>query len=146
MFLYQFSWSFAFLLTALFASISSAVAELRVAPVEVILDRPESRQQLLVSFEPESRVRDLTRRSRYSVADSRVVVVDRAGLVEPLSEGRTEILVTADEGQQTVPVEVTGLSVPRPVSFQNEVIPILTKAGCNSGGCHGKAEGQTVSS
>lgn len=31
---------------------------------------------------------------------------------------------------------------PRPVSFCNEVVPLLTKAGCNSGGCHGKAEGQ----
>lgn len=28
------------------------------------------------------------------------------------------------------------------VSFQHEVVPILTKLGCNSGGCHGKAEGQ----
>jgi hypothetical protein len=28
------------------------------------------------------------------------------------------------------------------VSFRDEVIPILSKSGCNSGGCHGKAEGQ----
>jgi hypothetical protein len=28
------------------------------------------------------------------------------------------------------------------VSFVNEVVPILTRLGCNSGGCHGKAEGQ----
>jgi len=30
----------------------------------------------------------------------------------------------------------------RPVSFLNEVVPLLTKLGCNSGGCHGKASGQ----
>ena len=28
------------------------------------------------------------------------------------------------------------------ISFRREIIPILKKAGCNSGGCHGKAEGQ----
>lgn len=41
-----------------------------------------------------------------------------------------------------VPLEVTGLAKPRPISFDNDVIPILTKATCNAGGCHGKAEGQ----
>lgn len=29
-----------------------------------------------------------------------------------------------------------------PVRFQTDVIPILTKLSCNSGGCHGKATGQ----
>src|SRR5262249_9289516 len=30
----------------------------------------------------------------------------------------------------------------QPIAFEQQIIPILTKAGCNSGGCHGKAEGQ----
>ncbi|MGE0607050.1 MAG: DUF1549 and DUF1553 domain-containing protein [Pirellulales bacterium] len=30
----------------------------------------------------------------------------------------------------------------RPVYFQTDVVPLLTKLGCNSGGCHGKATGQ----
>jgi len=29
-----------------------------------------------------------------------------------------------------------------PVSFRYDVVPILTKYGCNGGGCHGKMEGQ----
>src|SRR6059058_5738924 len=29
-----------------------------------------------------------------------------------------------------------------PVSFELDVIPILTRAGCNMGACHGKARGQ----
>jgi hypothetical protein len=29
-----------------------------------------------------------------------------------------------------------------PVDFQNEIQPILSRHGCNSGGCHGKASGQ----
>jgi hypothetical protein len=31
---------------------------------------------------------------------------------------------------------------PTPINFATEVVPTLTKLGCNSGGCHGKAEGQ----
>jgi hypothetical protein len=31
---------------------------------------------------------------------------------------------------------------PAPVDFDNQIIPILTKAGCNSGACHGSAAGR----
>lgn len=31
---------------------------------------------------------------------------------------------------------------PKAVDFQNEIQPILSRHGCNSGGCHGKASGQ----
>lgn len=30
----------------------------------------------------------------------------------------------------------------RPLNFTNDIVPIFTKAGCNAGGCHGKASGQ----
>ncbi len=30
----------------------------------------------------------------------------------------------------------------RPLKFANDIVPILTKGGCNGGGCHGKASGQ----
>ncbi|MBL8830697.1 MAG: S-layer protein, partial [Planctomycetaceae bacterium] len=33
----------------------------------------------------------------------------------------------------------TSLAAERPVSFVNEVVPLLTKAGCNIGVCHAKA-------
>jgi hypothetical protein len=31
---------------------------------------------------------------------------------------------------------------PRRLNFANDIVPILTKGSCNSGGCHGKASGQ----
>ncbi|MCA9132845.1 MAG: DUF1553 domain-containing protein [Planctomycetales bacterium] len=34
------------------------------------------------------------------------------------------------------------LAAQRPVSFELDVQPVLTKAGCNSGACHGKQRGQ----
>ncbi|MCB1226480.1 MAG: DUF1553 domain-containing protein, partial [Verrucomicrobiales bacterium] len=33
-----------------------------------------------------------------------------------------------------------GAETPRPASFVNNVMPILTKAGCNAGACHAKAD------
>lgn len=42
------------------------------------------------------------------------------------------------------PAVVHGEDAPRKtaVDFQNEIQPILSRHGCNSGGCHGKASGQ----
>ena len=37
---------------------------------------------------------------------------------------------------------VADAGVEPPISFPNQVVPIFTKAGCNAGGCHGKASGQ----
>ncbi len=34
------------------------------------------------------------------------------------------------------------VEAPRPLNFANDIVPILTKGGCNGGGCHGKASGQ----
>src|SRR5437588_8852433 len=36
----------------------------------------------------------------------------------------------------------TGAAECRPFNFENDVIPLLSKFGCNSSACHGKAEGQ----
>src|SRR5262245_12697979 len=33
------------------------------------------------------------------------------------------------------------LAAERPVSFVNDVVPVLTRAGCNAGVCHAKAGG-----
>src|SRR6185295_15115355 len=30
----------------------------------------------------------------------------------------------------------------KPLSFINDVLPVLSKAGCNAGSCHAKADGQ----
>ncbi|MBS0204422.1 MAG: DUF1549 domain-containing protein [Planctomycetes bacterium] len=86
--------------------------------------------------------RDLTRAVRYEVKAPQVVQVDADGLIHPVTEGTTELIVRSGENTVVVPVTVTGLNQPAPVSFHHEIQPILTKARCNSGGCHGKAEGQ----
>jgi hypothetical protein len=120
--------------------VSAAPAALRVSPPKVRLDSPEATQQLLVSLA--GNPKDLTRGAVYSIVDPKVAAVSAAGVVRPVAEGKTEVLVRRGAFQVKVPLEVTGLKSPEPISFDNQVIPILTKAGCNSGGCHGKAEGQ----
>src|SRR5262249_7679722 len=65
-----------------------------------------------------------------------------AGRVLPLANGSTTI--TARYGNHTVTVNVTNkdMDVNLPINFGNQIVPIFTKLGCNSGGCHGKSGGQ----
>lgn len=130
------------LLSAFFLA---APLELQVSPEKVVLDRPEASQQLLVTIPVEgARSRDLTRAVTFQVLPAGIATVDHRGLVRPIADGTAQLMITGEGGTttQTVPIEVSGMSSPQPVSFRNEVMPILTKARCNSGGCHGKAEGQ----
>lgn len=118
---------------------------LRVSPAEVVLDRPEASQQLLVNHTSNVNA-DLTRTVKYESANPDIVSVTASGRVLPRAEGRTQITIRdasrAGDSIISVPVTVRDLVEPAPLSFYNDVIPILSKAGCNSGGCHGKAEGQ----
>ncbi len=42
----------------------------------------------------------------------------------------------------SVSVTLAGDDAAAPVHFENDIIPLFAKLGCNSGGCHGKASGQ----
>jgi hypothetical protein len=125
---------------ALWAAPASVQAALQVSPAAVTLDNPEAVQQLLVRA-PDSPA-DLTRVATYEVLDPRIAAVDATGLVLPKGEGRTTVVVRRGAENASVPVQVSGLTAPPPVSFESQVIPILSKRGCNAGGCHGKAEGK----
>lgn len=115
-----------------------AQANLSVTPAQVVLDGPEATQQLLVR----GPTGDVTRKASYQSSTPTIVRIDEQGGLEPVGEGTGAILVRHEGREVRVPVTVRGIAKPVPVSFEQQVIPLLTKAGCNSGGCHGKAEGQ----
>ena len=73
--------------------------------------------------------------------DAPIIRVDKDGYVQPVKAGTTRLLVTAAGQQISVPVTVKSMTSP-PVSFVREVEPIMSKAGCNAGTCHGSAKGK----
>ncbi len=132
-------------LTLTFAGMSSSAmaGAIQVSPPRVILESPESSQQLLImQLLPDGRKTDVTRRVDFQIADNTIASINERGLVQPLKEGQTTLLIQWENQRLSVPVQVGKIQEPKPVSFRNEIVPVLTKAGCNSGGCHGKAEGQ----
>src|SRR5262245_14025712 len=104
-----------------------AFAQVSVSPTAVTLDRPEATQQLLITEQAGAVRRDHTRTAEYTVANPAIARVDAEGLVHPLTDGVTQVTIKQGTNVLTVPVTVTGLKQPVPVSFRYEVQPILTK-------------------
>lgn len=115
-----------------------AADEISVLPETIELSDAMARQQLLV----DSVGQDATRNATYSGHDEAIIRVDKTGHVTPQADGETSIVVTVGGQTATVPVKVSGMKNGRPVDFVSDIVPILSRHGCNSGGCHGKAGGQ----
>jgi hypothetical protein len=108
------------------------------------LDGQDARQQLVVSGKYSTgQVRDLTGASTYEVSPQGVVAVDATGLVVPLADGSATITAKSAAGPAgSIKATVVHFGHDPLVNFPNQIVPIFTKLGCNSGGCHGKASGQ----
>ena len=114
-----------------------------VAPTAVVLTGKRAEQRLLVTGEyAGGSTRDLTASARFTVDAPRVVAAAGHRLT-PLADGKANVTVTVPGGPSVrVPVQVRNAAHDAPVSFQHEVIPALTRAGCNQGICHGTPTGK----
>lgn len=109
----------------------------------IVLRSRDARQQVYVTGSYSSgQLRDHTRKVQYSAEPAGIVNVDATGLVTPIKDGDATLKVTGNGLNVSTPVHVEGVENQVPINFKNQIVPIFTKLGCNSGGCHGKASGQ----
>src|SRR5262249_1367981 len=111
-------------------------------PAAIELNGPRAEQPVgvLATYDGE-RQADLSREATYRVESAKVAVVEK-GIVRPVGDGSTTLTVEAGGKSVTVPIRVKGVSADEPVSFTREVSAVLTRAGCNGGGCHGSQHGK----
>ncbi len=109
-----------------------------------VLKGPNARKQLVVTGAFASGQRhDLTHQVAYQVQPAGVVAVAPDGFVRPLADGQAQITAREPGGKTaTLALTVEQFDKPQPINFPNEIVPIFTKLGCNTGGCHGKSDGQ----
>ena len=116
---------------------------LAVNPPKIALKGADDAQQLILTATlAGGKLQDLTGDVKYEAADPKLIRVTSAGRVIPLMNGSTEVTVTYGDKVVKVPVTAEKCDVNLPINFGNQIVPIFTKLGCNSGGCHGKASGQ----
>ena len=114
-----------------------------VHPTKLALKGIDDAAQLVVTRRlKDGREQDLTGDASFAVADGKTARVNAAGRVTPQADGATDIVVTFGDKVVRVPLTITAMADNLPINFPNQVVPVFTKLGCNSGGCHGKASGQ----
>jgi hypothetical protein len=112
-------------------------------PAKITLKGGDDAAQLLITANlAGGKLQDLSGDVTYEIADPKLITVTPTGRILPKANGSTE--VTAKYGDKTVKVAVATEHCDEnlPINFGNQIVPIFTKLGCNSGGCHGKASGQ----
>jgi hypothetical protein len=128
---------------ALPARAVSPVVAILADPSAVHLQGPLAAYSLLVHGKTtDGNLVDLTHDAQFRSADSRIAGVTEDGVVRGMRDGATSITVEAAGKTLSVPVTVTGAAEARRFNFENDIVPLLSRFGCNSSGCHGKAEGQ----
>jgi hypothetical protein len=116
---------------------------LTVTPPEVTLSGPRAERQILVTGRfSDGLERDLTAHARYLTLTPQVAKTHPGGIITPVTDGTGQVKAAVGKLSALVRVTTCGARKPTPISFHNEVIPILTKAGCNQGACHGSLYGK----
>jgi hypothetical protein len=118
------------------------LAEVKVFPTEVHLGTKQDRQSMVVQATyADGATRDVTRGASFSLGNKSLARLDNETLY-PVADGKTELQIKFSGKSLTVPVTVESAKVERPISFRLDVIPALTKSGCNAGACHGSSRGK----
>ena len=133
------------------APVSDGVAAPKPADVQSITVHPEklslngmddAAQLIVTATLKDGRSQDLSSDAVYTVADGKSAKVLSTGRVIPQGNGTTEIVATYGDKSVRIPVSIAHTDENLPINFPNQIVPVFTKLGCNSGGCHGKASGQ----
>lgn len=125
------------------AALGAEYVEVTVDPPSVTLAGPDARWSLLVQGRgADGRWVDLTRESSYLSLTPQIAEVASQGELRALKDGAATIQVQVAGQTLSVACQVAGTGQRREFNFENDIEPLLGKFGCNSSGCHGKAEGQ----
>lgn len=122
---------------------SGEVRTLVATPAKVTLQGAGQLQQLIVTGSyANGGVRDLTRQTKFRVADPEIATIDEHGLATSRRNGTTEVIAESQGKSVRIPVQVEGADLELAINFTHEIVPIFSKLGCNGGACHGKSTGQ----
>lgn len=120
------------------------LARISVEPTKFELVGSRAQQQLLATGHFSDRVEqfDLTREVRFESRSPNIAVVTSDGLVLPRGFGTAEIVARHSGVEVIATVTVRNFGTADPIDFNTDVLAALSRAGCNSGACHGSPQGK----
>lgn len=119
-----------------------AADSLQVYPPTIELFSAGAKQQttILKVFE-DGTTEEVTDRAIVTPADPQIASY-HGGSVFGMADGATLLNIEFEGMKLELPIKVANSQQPGLVSFRKDIIPVLTRTGCNSGTCHGSSRGQ----
>jgi len=117
------------------------IKEVRVYPKSVVLETERDFHGVLVkAVYQDDTTQDVTRFATLKLHQEGVAAIE-GNKLRPVADGSTVLDVLYAGQTLEVPVSVAGATAPRPISFNLDVMPVFMREGCNTGACHGSAQG-----
>ncbi|MCS6858805.1 MAG: DUF1549 and DUF1553 domain-containing protein [Abditibacteriales bacterium] len=122
---------------------SPSLVSVAVEPQESVIMGARGRQTfVVVGHYSDGSQKDLTAAAKFRALNEKVATMT-ANVARPVGDGVTVIKVWVP-GNKTAEAKLTvqQADYKPPINFTHDVVPILTKAGCNQGACHGAQYGK----
>lgn len=132
----------AFVGTIAYAS-ETDYTEINLYPPKTTLNHKYDYQSMVVVAKRADGVtEDVTNDVKWLLPAEGAFVARDGATLRPKQDGQG--VMTVELGQLTSQCDVTvsGADTSREVSYRHDVIPVLVRAGCNSGACHGASRGK----
>ena len=118
-----------------------AVKALRLEPSSLALkDARDERRVLVLGKADGDKWIDLTSEAKLRT-EAAFIKIDPVGYIRGTEKGTAEVVVSAGGLEVKLPVTIED-AVAHPIRFVRDVEPVISKAGCNAGTCHGSAKGK----
>ncbi|MGA2866160.1 MAG: DUF1553 domain-containing protein [Verrucomicrobiota bacterium] len=122
------------------------LASVRVEPSPFVLEGRWSSQALLVTgCLSDGTTTDLTATAEFAPVKAGIAGLEKGGIITPVADGETTIMVIAKMGEARLGTEVRATvknTKDDSVFFLREVMPAVSRLGCNAAQCHGSAMGK----
>ncbi len=113
-----------------------------VHPTAIQLNHPRQPQSVQVmTSSADGFSLDLRGEAQIVSSDPKIATIE-AGWVKPIANGTTKITVAIRGKTFAIPVKVELPAQEPLLSYRHEVMPVLSRAGCNMGACHGYSLGK----
>ncbi len=120
----------------------AAEPDLAVYPPEIKLDSSRDFQSFVAVVRRDDGITlDSSELVSWSLADESIARLDGFTL-HPVADGSTSLIAELAGTRVEIPVTVRGADHTPSVSFEKDVMAVLTRSGCNTGSCHGAARGK----
>ncbi|HIL24960.1 MAG TPA: DUF1549 domain-containing protein, partial [Verrucomicrobia bacterium] len=118
------------------------VASLSIEPATISLSGASDYTQVLVTAQLSDGTRaDVTRIAKLTLTGA-VATANARGQVTPAKDGAGQFIAELGGQKVSAKLTVNGIGTKRQIDYVRDVMPVLSKLGCNAGTCHGAKDGK----